>query len=117
MIVKKRDWLYFDVDNTLVMWSQPENYKRSDSMIIKDPYHETMEHRLWPHKGHIKVLNMLRNRGSKIVVWSAGGVEWAQAVVDALGLEVDFVLEKPATLWDDERPDVWMPGQPRWSKP
>lgn len=113
---KKQDWLYWDVDNTLVMWYKPEGYTKKDAVKITDPYSGAV-YDLYPHKSHIKLMKMLQARGSKIVVWSAGGYEWAKTIVEALKLPADVVLEKPATYWDDEECSAWMSSKPRWSKP
>jgi len=119
--IKKTDWIYFDVDDTLVMWHQPEGYSLEDAEYIQDPYIEGERgiHKLFPHKKHIELLKMFAARGTNVVVWSAGGYEWAKAVVDHLKINkyVVAVLEKPATYYDDDTPDVWLGKTPRWSKP
>lgn len=101
-IVDIESTVFFDVDDTLVMWGREDLYDK-DLMEVKSPYHgET--HVLAPHKGHIKILKDRKARGSFIVVWSAGGFAWAEAVVKALGLEkyVDLVMTKPHAFVDDK---------------
>lgn len=85
MIVLRSDKvLYCDVDDTLVMWS---------------PTGASYE----PHIAHIDMIKKFKLRGQKVVVWSAGGYEWAERIVKELGLEiyVDLILCKPAWWADD----------------
>lgn len=99
-VVKGEMNIYFDVDDTLVIWGK---VRKGDKCIaITDPYDGT-QHYLRPHIGHIKVLRDRKARGATIHVWSASGHQWAEAVVRALGLDqyVDFVLSKPMMYVDD----------------
>lgn len=91
-----------DVDDTLVMWGKA---KKGEKVIhVTCPYSHKQE-TLRPHKGHIKVLKDRHARGSLIIVWSAAGNQWANAVVKALGLEpyVDLILSKPTMYIDDKK--------------
>lgn len=108
---------YFDVDDTLVMWNPtkeeldergicitcPGSYvivdKETNEVSLSDPWTE----RLLPHRKHIEAIKKHKARGHTIVVWSAGGVDWAEAAVKALGLEqfVDLVVCKPSWAYDD----------------
>lgn len=93
MITIKSDKIIFvDVDDTLVLWSSTS------------PTYT-------PHHGHILMLKKFKARGHKIVVWSAGGWEWANKIVNELGLElyVDIVMSKPAWFIDDLPSSVFMP--------
>jgi hypothetical protein len=58
-------------------------------------------------------------RGHKIVVWSAGGWEWAKSVVETLELTeiVDLVMSKPAWFYDDIPSSSFMPEHNRIYKP
>lgn len=85
MIVLRSDKvLYCDVDDTLIMWA-PTGASYT------------------PHQAHIDMIKKFKTRGQKVVVWSAGGYEWAEKIVKELGLEtyVDMVLCKPAWWADD----------------
>lgn len=99
-IIKNENNIYFDVDETLVLWGKIK--KGEKCIAITDPYDGTQRY-LRPHVGHIKVLRDRKARGATIHVWSANGWQWAKAVVSALGLQdhVDFVLSKPIMYVDD----------------
>lgn len=99
-IIKNEQNIYFDVDDTLVIWGKVPKGKKA--IAITDPYDGT-QHYLMPHAGHIKVLKDRKARGATIHVWSSAGWRWAEVVVKALGIEkhVDFVLSKPIMYVDD----------------
>lgn len=126
---------YFDVDDTLVMWNRPaaddpdaieitcptsrtERFlleMTDDGNLEPDTPTETVSvgtwtERLKPHKKHIEQLKLHKLRGHTVIVWSAGGWEWAEAVVRALKLEqyVDLVIEKPMWFYDDLMPNEFM---------
>ena len=100
-VIENEQLIMIDVDDTLVMWgSENIDYKR---VLVEDPYdNKTVE--LRAHAGHIKVLKDRKARGAFIVVWSAGGYKWAEAVVKALQLEsyVDIIASKPFMYIDDK---------------
>lgn len=96
-------WLYFDCDDTLVMWS-PHKGKDEDLLQIPDPYCEGKVVDVYPHKEHISYLKKCAKMNKDtIVVWSAGGEPWAKAVVAALNLGgyVKYCLAKPDQYVDD----------------
>lgn len=101
LVVTKESTIFVDVDDTLVMWGKAK--KGEKTVAITNP-HDGKQDYLRPHKGHIKVLKDRYSRGSFIVVWSAGGFAWAEAVVKALGLEnyVDLIMTKPHIYIDDK---------------
>tara|TARA_R110000868_G_C10973188_1_gene771516 strand:- start:56241 stop:56672 length:432 start_codon:yes stop_codon:yes gene_type:complete len=94
---------YFDVDDTLVMWDMPEGIDlQNDSQVV------TVECRgresyVYRNRYNIDLLIKMASRGHAIVVWSAGGADWAEAVVKALHLEniVDVVTGKATYYIDD----------------
>lgn len=106
-IINNESIIFFDVDDTLVMWQEAK--KGQKAIGITCPYDGRQEY-LLPHAGHIKILKDRKARGSVIVVWSAGGFQWAEAVVKALGLAdyVDFVMSKPHAYVDDKMSDEFM---------
>lgn len=85
MITFKNDMSFFcDVDNTLIMW-------------------EKNGHTWKPHNAHIELLKRAKIRGQFVVVWSAGGGEWAEKAIDLLGIRefVDIAIGKPMWWVDD----------------
>lgn len=112
--------VYFDVDDTLILWDH-EKYSGLRVVDIQDPYIKTETNwiRVAIHKKHVDWLIRMSKRGEFIVVWSAGGRLWAEAVVDRLGLKpyVNVCLGKPDTIYDDQDPETWMPTKPRWDNP
>jgi len=100
--IKKESTVWVDCDDTLIMWGK-EPHMKHKHIAITNPYDGQIDH-LMPHKGHIKVLKDRKARGSFIVVWSAGGYKWAEAVVKALNLEkyVDLCMTKPHMYIDDK---------------
>ena len=94
--------IFFDCDDTLVIWDK--HGKSNDFEAIKFTCYGK-EYKLIPHKPHIEALKKHKNDGYKIVVWSAGGEEWAAEVVKVLDLgdHVDCTLSKPEFYYDDKR--------------
>jgi len=107
MKVVTRPNVFFDVDDTLVMWNQSPDHPKAIELPLLDGHKEI----LVPHEHHIKQMKDHKARGHYVVVWSAGGWEWANAVVVALGLEqyVDEVMDKPHWYYDDVKVNEWMP--------
>lgn len=91
----------FDVDDTLVMWEKQET-KSQNAVTFLDPY-DGSKHLLVPHQGHISLMKKYKGRGMCIIVWSAGGTQWAKSVINTLGLQdyVDIILTKPSKYVDD----------------
>lgn len=99
-VIESEQIVYYDVDDTLVLWFS--GCDPSEKIDIKNPYYG-YNMSLKPHKRHIDLLKDHKARGSTIIVWSASGYQWAEAVVKALNLEsyVDFVQSKPVKFVDD----------------
>jgi len=106
--------VYFDVDDTLIMWNATDEQLDKDGVTIKCPsgytvVDEEVTHcppwyaKVLPHKKHIEQLIKHKMRKHMVVVWSAGGYDWAEAAVKALKLEqyVDLVVCKPTWAYDD----------------
>jgi FMN phosphatase YigB (HAD superfamily) len=97
MTVLKYPTVFFDVDDTLVMWD--ENLEGSTVCIECDGHINHMVR----NEGNIEELKRHKSRGVNIIVWSKGGYYWAEKVVHALGLDdyVDVVMTKPICYYDD----------------
>lgn len=91
---------YFDVDDTLVMWDLPENPPLVDCALIKCRGYES---KVLINRYNVDLLKKFAKRGHAVIVWSAGGADWAEAVVKALRLEeyVCVVSGKPSYYIDD----------------
>jgi len=104
MIVLGTDRIaYFDVDSTLALWGCDE----------KDgPFY-------YPNEVIINELKQHKLRNHTVVVWSAGGLDWAKRIVKEFKLEeyVDLVICKPSWIWDDLPASKWLPESIRfWKK-
>lgn len=103
---------YFDVDDTLIEWKEFGDGPKVT--IIMDG----IESEKAVIDEHIEELQLQKASGTRIVVWSASGVKWAEAVVKALELEiyVDAILTKPDRVYDDKDPSDWMPKRRYFKK-
>lgn len=115
---------YFDVDHTLIIWEMdPNKYDPSEgsgesgvhNLLNKQPESLFMnfngrDFSIRPIWTHVSQLVQQKLKGVNVVVWSAGGVDWAEAVVKRLGLEnlVDVVITKPHFFYDDSNPEGFM---------
>lgn len=91
-IIRSDKTLFCDVDDTLVLWSPTgASYK--------------------PHQAHIDLIKRFHKRGQPVIVWSAGGYEWALKIVKELGLEpyVTAVMAKPMWYVDDLTSPEFLP--------
>lgn len=99
----------FDVDQTLVSERRDEHSAREGDLEIMNPYTNDKCF-VSPHKGHIDLLKEMFGRGRYVVVWSAAGGKWADAVVKKLNLEqyVHLVITKPLAYVDDKPVESWL---------
>lgn len=88
-----------DVDDTLIMWRIPEGYTGPLVETNLDGFKD----KGIPNIHAINHLKKMKARGYAVIVWSAGGSEWADAVVRALELKswVDVVSPKIDFHLDD----------------
>lgn len=115
--------VWFDVDDTLVLWSPTPEEKEKYGIDVNCPGSKILNkdgtvdeapgwvERLVPHFTHVEQIKKHKARGHTVIVWSAGGWEWARAAVMALGLEryVDLVISKPEWVVDDLPVEKFMP--------
>lgn len=97
-----------DVDETLILWHS--DCPTEQKISITCPYGG--DTRLFKvHQPHVDFLKKNKGRGNTIIVWSAAGVLWAEAVVKALSIGdyVDYILSKPSKLIDDLTPNEIFP--------
>ena len=97
---------FFDVDDTLVLHNVSSDPEKA--IVIKS---NSISISAIPNTKLINKLKSLKNKGSTIVVWSGGGSDWAEEVVNALELNqyVDCILSKPTRYYDDLDCTEWMP--------
>jgi len=107
--VKSQPTAFFDCDDTLVMWNLPDVTALEDKVI--SIYCDGNKSEVHVNQKNVDLLIKLSQRGHSIVVWSAGGSNWAEAVVRDLHLEdfVDVVTSKPSYYIDDVKDSSsWM---------
>lgn len=102
LVFDSDDVTFFDVDETLVFWKTDEDPKDVVIQAI-DPYIRGKYINLVPHQRNIDLLKRHHGQGRTIVVWSMGGVRWAESVVKALALQdyVSLIMTKPKNYCDD----------------
>lgn len=102
-VIENDNCIFVDCDDTLVMWDNKfKNEDHSNCVTVKD--YSGFVVSLVPHTTHIEYLKKAKQHNKNtIIVWSAGGWQWAKAVVEALQLEdiVDSVMSKPGSYMDD----------------
>ena len=108
LILADKPTAYFDVDETLVMWTQQPDSGPSVflSSLIAEPFNAGIW--LWPSAHHIERLKSQAMLGHQIVVWSHGGSTHAARVVQLLGLEpyVQVCARKPDWVYDDRPNEI-----------
>lgn len=109
LVIDSDNVVYFDVDGTLVLWDYPAE-RAAETIAVGAP---GLERRVLPHWTHVEEIKKYKARGHRVVVWSAGGHEWAESVVRKLGLIpfVDIIIRKPTWYYDDWKSEVFM-GDP-----
>lgn len=109
-VLESSNTIFFDVDDTLIMWGRKYREGRTDIIRVEDPFlRESMT--FVPNITHINILKRNHLQGRQVVVWSAAGFLWAKTIVEKLGLEeyVTLILQKPTIYVDDKAIDTWKP--------
>lgn len=109
-VLKSERTIYVDVDDTLVMHSFNYHKHEFEMVAIDDPVHPGSYIQLRKNLNMIRLVREESQRGSTIIVWSRGGWQWANNVVEALELEeyVYMVMSKPLTYLDDSPVENWL---------
>jgi len=104
-MLKFENVAFFDVDETLVLW---RTVHEPDTNFVC-PHTGVIESGT-AHKEHVERIKQHKKLGHTVIVWSAGGMEWASRAVEALGVKeyVDICMEKPIQYYDDITADEFM---------
>lgn len=96
---KSESSMYFDVDGTLVHHVEST---RPEALNVVCPY-TGLATFIVPDRDHIRLLKKNHAIGAVVIVWSHGGVKWAEAVIRELELEmyVDAIVPKLERYVDD----------------
>jgi hypothetical protein len=94
--------VYVDCDDTLVSWNYDTNCPGPNKIEFIDPedgeilYLETLPE-------NIKAIKTHKLRKHTVILWSAGGADWAEEVANKIGLgkSVDAYADKPTWFYDD----------------
>lgn len=116
LVLPDKDTVFWDIDDTLVVWDTWQG-REDEILIFDEPRYRSIN--VVPHYEHITLLKKHKKMGKNpTVVWSAGGSEWAAAVVKKLGLEeyVDVIMCKPKYYYDDLHCTEFM-GEHRYKTP
>ena len=109
--IKGKNFVYFDVDDTLINWNRRDT---ENSFIFTIPDSGGV----WCMEANWDIVRKLKEHkrnGDTVVVWSQGGWDWAEEVVSVLNLQqyVDVIMSKPHRYYDDLHcsvfmEDIWM---------
>jgi predicted phosphatase len=115
MRVIKRRPVFFDVDNTIILWDM----SKYPDLNTVDVVHINGTATVAVHQKNLNMLVRLWKCGRFIVVHSGNGHAWAASVIRALGIEdcVDLVLDKPGDLYVDDMPAGHWLGERVWRDP
>lgn len=105
-VIKSDNVIYYDCDDTLVMWNSPADIRHKAISFDNYGWNEN----LVPNYKMIDSLKRSSEKGAHIIVWSQNGYKWALEVVRKLQLTafVDMVQTKPALIFDDIAPQEFI---------
>jgi phosphoserine phosphatase len=104
--------IFIDVDNTLVFSLREYPHEVTHEVV------KIGGRKFWVHAPHIEMMKDFKARGHSLIVWSAGGADWAASVIVALHLDtlVDLVISKPDWYIDDKKASEFMDESKRFYK-
>lgn len=99
----KEPIVYFDVDDTLVSWDYHHGFPGPNKLEFEDPSDGSVLYLEIIQENIDALINHKAIRKHTVVVWSAGGADWAEEVVRKLCLSkyVDVIMSKPTWFYDD----------------
>lgn len=102
-LIKNEHCIFFDVDDTLIMWNKDAVNPDAGYVLVADRH-------LPINNANVDKLIEMHYKGQFVVVWSAAGYKWAKTVVEALNLVpfVDLIMTKPRVYFDDLPVQTWM---------
>lgn len=105
-VIKSDRVVMVDCDETLILWDISE-YPKVDQVNV---YCHGKHTPVALHRKNYNLLRKFHRLGYTIIVWSASGWEWAEAVVKGLRIEnmVTSVSSKPRYYFDDVPCEKWM---------
>jgi predicted HAD superfamily phosphohydrolase YqeG len=117
-VIKSSRIVFFDVDDTLVMWDWKSIDPEGNGLISINNPEANCSELVLPHNRHIQLLKQFKARGHTVVVWSQGGHAWAESVCKTLGITnlVDICMDKPNWYVDDLPAQAFM-GSPVYLDP
>lgn len=108
-IVKNENVVMVDVDDTLILHLSEAELVDKRTIEVYDPITKGYLV-VAAHEPMIRLVQEEAHRGSYVIVWSRGGYEWANNVIDALCLHpsVHQIMSKPIAYFDDKPIDEWL---------
>lgn len=114
-VLKGENNVFCDVDGTLIYHVRQTSQLNVGETIlnVQDPLDASKNIKVGVNRNMVRLLKEEYQRGSRVIVWSRGGWQWAQNVVKALDLgkrlERDIIImSKPLVYFDDLPVEQWL---------
>lgn len=109
-VIKNPYPVQFDVDDTLIMHGYPY-FEGQKTLLVRDPLSHTESISVTLNEPMIRLLHEELAAGSFVIVHSRGRDGWADAVIEALGIDHPnlLVMTKPLVYFDDKPVQEWLP--------
>lgn len=115
--VLKEPIVFFDIDDTLVSWDSYNYDTTADQKTLVEFICPNSGKSFWLEaiNENINAMKVHKLRGHTVVLWSAGGAEWAKEVSSKLevAVYVDAYMSKPSWFYDDIPSSSFMPESNR----